>query len=144
MYAALESLPSTQQARLATLTGRHRYARGPGGASTITLTEEEKKEALEFHHPAVEVHPVSGRAYLFVNAIHTLGFVGMSDEEGWALVNELMDHGVQPQFVYHHQWRIGDLVLWDERSTMHRGAGDHAPQARRVMLRIMISRAGNI
>ena len=72
---------------------------------------------------------------LYVNAIHTCGFVEIEGEEGDALLNDLLDHATQDEFVYHHRWSHGDVVMWDERATMHRGAGDYDPNERRVMLR---------
>ena len=51
---------------------------------------------------------------------------------------ELAAHAVQDRFVYHHSWRVGDVLMWDECATMHRGAGDSAPEERRVLLRTII------
>ena len=50
----------------------------------------------------------------------------------------LAEHSTQNQFVYYHQWRVGDLLMWDELSTMHRGAGDYQPDERRIMLRTIV------
>ena len=59
--------------------------------------------------------------------MHTHGFVGMKREEAWPLIEELADHATQERFVYYHRWRVGDVLIWDERATMHRGAGDYRP-----------------
>ena len=83
-------------------------------------------------------HPVTGRPILFVNPMHTHGFVGMDRKEAWPLIEELAAHATQDRFVYYHSWQVGDLLIWDERATMHRGAGDYAPQERRVMLRTIV------
>ena len=72
-------------------------------------------------------HPGNGREILFVNPSHTHGFVGMRRDEATALINALTEHATQPGFVYHHRWRVGDLVIWDEVSTMHKGAAIHRP-----------------
>ena len=75
---------------------------------------------------------------LFVNPMHTHGFVGMKREEAWPLIEELADHATQERFVYYHRWRVGDVLIWDERATMHRGAGDYRPDERRIMLRTIV------
>jgi taurine dioxygenase len=83
-------------------------------------------------------HPITGRPILFVNPMHVHGFVGMERKAAWELIEELAAHATQDQFVYYHSWRVGDLLIWDERSTMHRGAGDYHPEERRVMLRTIV------
>ena len=59
---------------------------------------------------------------------------GLTDEE----IEELTAHATQDRFVYYHHWRPGDVLMWDERATMHRGAGDYSPEQRRVMLRTIV------
>jgi alpha-ketoglutarate-dependent 2,4-dichlorophenoxyacetate dioxygenase len=70
--------------------------------------------------------------------MHTQGFAGMSREEAWPLIEELAAHSTQEHNVYYHSWRVGDLLIWDERATMHRGAGDYQPDERRIMLRTIV------
>ena len=88
--------------------------------------------------PAVTRHPVTGRSILFVNPMHTHGFAGMTREAAWPLIEELAAHATQERFVYYHRWRVGDVLIWDERATMHRGAGDYRPHERRIMLRTIV------
>jgi len=73
------------------------------------------KKYQEVQRPAVTRHPVTGRSILFVNPMHTHGFVGMKREEAWPLIEELADHATQERFVYYHRWRVGDVLIWDER-----------------------------
>ena len=96
------------------------------------------KKYEEVQWPAVTRHPVTGRSILFVNPMHTHGFVGMKREEAWPLIEELAAHSTQERFVYYHRWRVGDVLIWDERATMHRGAGDYRPDERRIMLRTIV------
>ena len=56
----------------------------------------------------------------------------------WPLIEELDEHATQERFVYCHRWRVGDVLMWDERATMHRGAGDYRPDERRIMLRTIV------
>ena len=63
---------------------------------------------------------------------------GMARDEAWSLIEELAEHATQDRFVYYHRWRVGDVLMWDERATMHRGAGDYRPEEHRIMLRTIV------
>jgi taurine dioxygenase len=139
MRGAYDALPATTKDRLATLVGLHGRSSGPAGER---LYGDEKgkteKKYGELPRPAVVAHPVTGRQILFVNPMHTHGFVGMDRAAAWELIEELAAHATQDRFVYYHSWQVGDLLIWDERATMHRGAGDYHPEERRVMLRTIV------
>ena len=139
MRAAYDTLPETLKARLASLTGLHGRSSGPAGERLYG--DDKGKTEVEYDElprPAVVQHPITGRPILFVNPMHTHGFVGMAKDEAWPLIEELAAHSTQERFTYYHSWRIGDVLLWDERATMHRGAGDYRPDERRVMLRTIV------
>jgi alpha-ketoglutarate-dependent 2,4-dichlorophenoxyacetate dioxygenase len=70
--------------------------------------------------PIVRTHPGSGRKLLFIG-VHTRRVIGMTVAEGRVLLMDLLEHATQPQFVYRHVWKPGDLVIWDNRATLHRG-----------------------
>jgi alpha-ketoglutarate-dependent taurine dioxygenase len=57
----------------------------------------------------------------------------MTREQAWPLIEELAEHATQERFVYYRHWRVGDALMWDERATMHRGAGDYRPDEHRIM-----------
>ena len=141
MCAAYEALPQAMKDRLATLTGLHGRTDGPAGARLYDPEEDMRmtdKQYTEKRRPAVVPHPVTGRPILFVNSMHVHGFDGMAKDAAWELIEELARHATQEQFVYYHSWQVGDLLIWDERRTMHRGAGDSKPEERRVMLRTIV------
>jgi taurine dioxygenase len=141
MCAAYDALPEAMKERLRGLVGLHGRTDGPAGARLYSPDEGKRmtdKAYAEQRRPAVVAHPVSGRPVLFVNPMHTHGFEGMSHDEAWRLTEDLAAHATQPRFVYYHSWRVGDLLMWDERATMHRGAGDYRPDERRVMLRTIV------
>jgi taurine dioxygenase len=141
MCGAYDALPPAMKDRLASLVGLHGRTDGPTGTKLYTLEENERmtdKEYPEQPRPAVIPHPVTGRPILFVNPMHVHGFVGMEREESWPLIEELAAHATQERFVYYHSWRVGDALMWDERATMHRGAGDYQPEERRIMLRTIV------
>jgi len=139
MCAAYEALPRDMKERLANLVGLHGRSSGPAGERLYG----DDKGVTEQHYdelprPAVINHPVTGRPILFVNPMHTHGFAGMAREEAWQLIEELAAHATQQRFTYYHSWQVGDLLIWDERATMHRGAGDYHPEERRIMLRTIV------
>jgi taurine dioxygenase len=141
MRAAYDALPAAMKQRLAGLIGLHGRSDGPAGVRLYSRDEAENmtdKRYVEQPRPAVIDHPVSGRPILFVNPMHTHGFLGMGREEAWQLIEDLAEHATQARFVYYHSWRVGDVLMWDERATMHRGAGDYRPEERRVMLRTIV------
>ena len=139
MRAAYDALSDDLKERLDGLVGLHGRSSGPAGERLYGddkgITE---KHYDELPRPAVINHPATGRPILFVNPMHTHGFAGMARDEAWPLIEELATHATQEQFTYYHSWQVGDLLIWDERATMHRGAGDYHPEERRVMLRTIV------
>ena len=89
-------------------------------------------------HPLVRVHPENGRPFLYLNPVRIDGIVGMADGPAMALVNELIAHATQQQYEYRHQWLMGDMVIWDDRSVMHQANGDYDMKEVRYLYRIMI------
>ena len=139
MRAAYDALPEDRKQQLSGLTGLHGRHTGPAGEKLYgTEKGVTEKQYTEVPWPAVVPHPVTGRPILFVNPMHTHGFAGMPREQAWPLIEELGAHATQDRFVYYHRWQVGDLLMWDERATMHRGAGDSRPDQRRVMLRTIV------
>jgi taurine dioxygenase len=140
MRAAYDALDEAMKRRLTNLVGLHGRHDGPAGVRLYAGDPEQNldRDYPEKARPAVVRHQVTGRPILFVNPLHTHGFQGMVKDEAWRLIEELADHSTQDRFTYYHQWRVGDLLMWDEQATMHRGAGDYQPEERRVMLRTII------
>lgn len=117
--AVYEALPDATKARLEGLTAEHSiwYSRRQLGG--YEPTEEERKARPPALHPLVRTIAGSGRRALFI-AAHVSRIVGWPEYESRELLDELMEFATRPQFVYAHQWRAGDLVIWDNRCTMHR------------------------
>lgn len=119
MRAAYEALAPAMKREIEPLVVEHSvwYSRSLGGMSA---TEEEQATRPPSRHRLVHRHPGSGRKVLYL-ASHASHVVGWPVAEGRALIGELIELATQPQFVYRHQWRVGDLVVWDNLQTMHRG-----------------------
>ena len=119
MRAAFDALPPARRAGLEDLVVEHSYwySRVQGGGPEPT--DEERVTRPPARHKLVHVHEPSGRKALYL-ASHASDIVGMARDEARALIKELMDFAVQPQFVYAHKWRQGDVLIWDNLATMHR------------------------
>ena len=101
------------------------------------ISEEEVEQGMIARHRLVHIHPGSGRKSLYI-ASHALRITGMDKEEGRALIRELIDFATQPQFTFAHHWKPGDLVIWDNFSTMHRGGDYDDVHQRRDMRRTTV------
>ena len=117
--AAYDALPEETKQKIEGLIAEHSIWHSRAQLGGYTPTEEEKKARPPARHPLVRRHPGSGRKALYI-ASHASHIVGWPVEEGRALLRELLAFATQPRFVYAHKWRLGDLVIWDNRCTMHR------------------------
>jgi alpha-ketoglutarate-dependent 2,4-dichlorophenoxyacetate dioxygenase len=133
---AYEDLPQAMKDRLEGLQGRHSlwWSRRAAG---YPLTEEEIDERPHAIHPLVHVHPGSGRKALYI-AAHTRDIVGLPRDEGRALLKELIEFATQPKYVFAVTYKPGDMAIWDNLCSMHRGGDFEDVKYRRDMRRTTI------
>ena len=117
--SAYDDLPQDMKAFLEGKIGVNSlwWSRKKAGAN---ITEEEIDARFKARHPLVHVHRGSGRKALFI-AAHTMDVEGMDKEEGRELIKDLIEHATQPQYVFSVKWNAGDLVIWDNLCSMHKG-----------------------
>lgn len=120
LRAAYDALPEKTKHEIDGLVGRHFAFHSRFMLGDDKYTPEQLSAMPAAHWPLVRTHPASHRKVLFVGS-HCSEIVGMTIPESRLLVSELMEHATQREFVYRHQWRVGDLVMWDNRATLHRG-----------------------
>ena len=120
LRAAYDALPDDLKAEVADLESEHYALHSRFLLGDTDYTDEQRAMLAPVAWPLVRTHPGSGRKVLFVG-IHAQGIVGMSLAEGRMLLMDLMEHATQREFVYRHEWQVGDLVIWDNRCTLHRG-----------------------
>jgi taurine dioxygenase len=97
-------------------------------------------EPEEIYHPVIRVHGETGRKSLyFGDDLTSTNFSGMTRAESSALKAMLFQHSQRPEHVYRHRWRKGDLVIWDNRCSMHYAVLDYDPKAKRTMHRVMVA-----
>ncbi len=135
--AAYDALPEAMQRRLEGLVAEHSLWHSRAKLGGYVPTPDERRSYPSARHRVVRRHPGSGRNALYI-AAHASHILGMPLDEGQALLAELMEFATQPQFVYRHAWQVGDLVIWDNRCTMHRAtpfdATDHVRDLRRTTI----------
>jgi alpha-ketoglutarate-dependent 2,4-dichlorophenoxyacetate dioxygenase len=119
MGAAYEALDEETKAEIENLVCEHSLMYSRGSLGFLDYTEEEKAMFKPVRQRLVRTHPVTGRKSLYL-ASHAGAIVGMPMPEARMLLRELNEHATQPRFVYVHRWRLDDLVIWDNRQTMHR------------------------
>jgi alpha-ketoglutarate-dependent 2,4-dichlorophenoxyacetate dioxygenase len=141
MRTAYDALPDDMKRRLEGLVAEHALAHSRRRTG-FTLDEADQKELPPVPQLMVRTIPENGRKSLYV-ASHIGHIFGMGDAEAMALVDRLIAHATQRQFVYTHRWRIHDLVMWDDRCTMHRGTEFDDLRWRRDMHRATVSDIGN-
>lgn len=142
MYDAYEALSPTFQRLLEGLVALNSSAK-----ADISKTREDrlkesaradaKKEYIAAH-PAVRIHPETGRKALYVNTAHTIGFEGMTPEESAPILQYLFQHQVRPEFTCRFRWRPGSIAFWDNRCAQHNPVNDYHGH-RRVMHRVTLA-----
>jgi alpha-ketoglutarate-dependent 2,4-dichlorophenoxyacetate dioxygenase len=120
LRAAYDSLPDKLKAQIEDLVAEHWYLYSRGLIGFTDFTPEERAGLAPVQQVLVRVHPGSKRKTLYL-ASHAEHIIGMPVPEGRLLLRELTEYATRPPLVYRHHWTVGDLVMWDDRCTMHRG-----------------------
>lgn len=138
MYAAYDALGANTKARIDGLRAVHKYHSRRGRAKVAARSAQEEAESPDVIHPLVRTHPETGRKSLYINPNRIDHLLGLSLDESDALLDELYEHAFERRFHYHHQWRVGDLVIWDNRCTMHAATADLPAKQLRLLHRILL------
>lgn len=134
LAAAFEALPAEEQERLSGLEACHVFNYNK------TTRDDMRRDNDVQHaiHPLVKVHPDTGRRSLYLSRLMTRNILGMTEEESESLLLSLFDHCERPEFVYTHRWKVGDLVIWDNRSVNH-ARNDFPADEPRLLRRYTVS-----
>jgi len=138
MYLAYEALPADMKKRIKGLKAIHDATYNSAGIKRKGYDDvTDPRRAPGAHHGLVRRHPETGRKCLFLGRRRNSYIVGLPLEESEALLDALWAHATQPRFAFCQQWQVGDLMIWDNRCTLHR-RDPFDPNARRVMHRTQI------
>jgi taurine dioxygenase len=139
MRAAYESLSDETKAKLADAkTANLHVGRATNRASPKGEELQEKREAPPVFHPVVRTHPESGAKALWFHTVKTDYVTGYTPEESRDLLMGLLETSIKPEFIYRHKWRPGDMLIWDNRQTMHQAYHDHDPAEHRMLYRLLL------
>jgi len=138
MYAAYEALPAALKQRVASLRVKHDGTYNSGGYLRAGVTPtDDPRDAPGTLHPLVCTHPETGRKCLYLGRRRNAYIEGLALAESEALLDEIWRYAERKEFTWYNTWRVGDLVLWDNRCTMHR-RDPFDPGARRIMHRTQV------
>jgi taurine dioxygenase len=138
-YAAYDALPQRLRDRLDGVIGAFSYGGRRGKAK---LLNAEDQDWTPVYHPIIRTHPETARKSLYFDPGKIVGFVGIEEREGDDLISELKERMIAPDAEYHHVWRKGDIVIWDNRCSYHKAAGDYPPEEDRIHWRVSINDYG--
>jgi alpha-ketoglutarate-dependent 2,4-dichlorophenoxyacetate dioxygenase len=133
MRAAYDALDSATRAEIADMICEHSQLHSRGALGYTDFTEEERRQCTPVRQRLVRRHPATGRKSLFLSA-HIGAIEGLPVPEARMLIRDLTEHATDRRFVYAHVWRPFDLVMWDNRATMHRARRYDATQVRDMRL----------
>jgi taurine dioxygenase len=133
-YTAYETLPFDLKRRI---QGRKAVNSYDYDSAATIRGGDIPADAPSYAHPVVRTHPATGRKALYVNRLMTRRIEGLPPPESEELLNQLFDHQEEPQFIYEHVWRPGDILMWDNRCTLH-ARTDFSADERRLLRRVTI------
>ena len=134
-YAAYDALPARLKTRLAGVNGAFTYG---GRNKNQALLNPEDRDVPPAIHPIFRLHPESGRTSLYFDPGKILSIEGAEPTESAELIAELETYMVQADGHYRHKWQAGDIVIWDNRCSYHKAAGDYPPEQDRIHWRVSI------
>lgn len=145
-HGGYDALPDELKERIAGLVGIHSAQRGYAKAGLYGDRDAGRSMAIRpsddalatQRHPLVRTHPETGRPALFCSLAYTIGIEGMSDDDAFALIAELLEHTTAPDHVLRHRWEPGMVALWDNRCLLHAATGGYEGH-RRVLHRLTIA-----
>jgi len=138
--AAYEALPDGMKRALAGRKAIHRYSERKRieNSPRPKLTKAQLDATPDVAHPIVRTHPATGRKALYVTEGECIGIEGMPEEDARPLIAELHAHCIRPEFQYRHKWQVGDLLMWDNATSMHLAICDYQLPERRLMYRTTV------
>jgi taurine dioxygenase len=146
MYAAYETLPEALKQRIAGLKGVHAVSKLKNKRVTVSARRPDGKDFYERQKsipdqiwPLVRTHPETGRKALYVSPRFTIGVEGLAEGEADEILDQLFAHQTRKEFLYRHEWRDGDLVIWDNRCVIHQATGGYTYPDVRTMHRTVIA-----
>ena len=144
MHLAYEALPDDLKTQLADAVVVHNfekmweYMRTVRKSGRPPMTDEQRRQRPPVEHPLFMTHPITGRKVLYANPGYAESIVGMPKDESDAMLAFLVEHQLDQRFRHTFTWTEGDVVVWDNFGTLHRGIADYGPDEHRLMRRCQV------
>jgi len=144
MHLAYEHLPDDIKTRLKDAVCVHNFEkmwehmRQNRGSSRPPMSDEQRRRRPPVEHPVFLTHPITGRKVLYANPGYAERILGLSKQESDAMLAFLVEHQLQARFRYTFTWTEGDVLIWDNFGTLHRGVADYGPDEHRLMRRCQV------
>lgn len=139
---AYDTLSDDMKSALGGKKARHSFAarakRHQEAGNKRNITQEQLAKTPDIEHPVFRRHPYCEKTCVFVSKSHTTEIVGLGKDKSAAYLNELWSHCARPDFIYQHEWRVGDLLIWDNTQTQHLATFDYTLDQPRRMHRVSI------
>ena len=137
MHLLYENLPKEMKNKIKNLKAKHVYQSKFSKRKLMNINNQDF-DKNEVFHPLVKIHPETGLKSLYINPIRIEQISNFSDEKSLDLINNLMNYVDTLKFEYRHQWKVGDFVIWDNRTLMHKANGDYDMTEKRYLYRLML------
>jgi len=134
MHLAYEALSKAEKAQLGPMKTVNRIEN-----NSYVSDEHKKRFGVVQVHPLIRTHPETGRKAIYIHPGKTAKIEGLDEDKSKAFVNQLMTQVIQPEITYRHQWQLGDLVIWDNRSISHVAYRDYDHKEGRIMQRVILA-----
>ena len=135
---AYDDLPAEMKVTLKGLRSLHVHQSSRSPRELTKLSPEDLAKIPTALQPLVIRHPGNSRPALYLNTGRMEGIEGMESDAGFALIEDLYQHATHSRYEYRHQWRAGDMVIWDNQAVMHQANADYDPEQKRFLYRLMI------
>ena len=136
MYRAYETLSEPVKKMLTGLTALHDSSKAH--YYRVKATDRDDIKFPNAEHPIVRTHPVNGSKAVWFHPSKTENIIGMGPEDTQEFLADLTQKAIKPEKVYVHEWKLGDMLIWDNRSAMHKAGFDYDPNQHRMLYRILV------
>ena len=137
-YKVYQNLPKNLKNKIKNLHAVHKHLSRRNVSEVSNLSDEQKKLTPDVIHPLIRTHPLSNNKSVYINPNRIDHIVGYNEKESDKILDELYNFSFQSKFQYNHNYRKGDLVIWDNRCTMHKANSEYDINQLRVMHRVML------
>ena len=137
-YLVYDDLPKKLKNKIADVQAVHKWQSRRNVSEVVKLTKEQEKETPPVEHPLIRTHPMSNKKSIYINPNRIDHISGLNEFDGDKLLDEIYEFSFQDKYKYSHSYEKGDLVIWDNRCTMHKANSDYDVSNLRIMHRVML------